>query len=71
MVGSLGNSVVNNTGLNLPATGNILAAAPVGELAGGGLQIPTATIPSIDTIGVASECLMLKNMFDPKDEVTK
>ncbi|KAG4907413.1 hypothetical protein AAZX31_20G095900 [Glycine max] len=69
MVGSLGNSVVNNTGLNLPATGNILAAAPVGELAGGGLQIPTATIPSIDTIGVASECLMLKNMFDPKDEI--
>ncbi|KAH1035513.1 hypothetical protein GYH30_055476 [Glycine max] len=69
MVGSLGNSVVNNTGLNLPATGNILAAAPVGELAGGGLQIPTATIPSIDTIGVASECLMLKNMFDPIDEI--
>ncbi|KAG5128630.1 hypothetical protein JHK82_029465 [Glycine max] len=68
MVGSIGNSGVNNTGLNLPATGNILAAAPVGGLAGGGLQIPTATIPSIDPIGVPSECLMLKNMFDPKDE---
>ncbi|KAL9317052.1 hypothetical protein ACSQ67_013569 [Phaseolus vulgaris] len=78
MVGSLGNSVVSNTGLNLPATGNILAAVPEGSphssipavsgLAGGGLQIPTATIPSIDTIGVPSECLMLKNMFDPKDE---
>ncbi|XP_047180567.1 RNA-binding protein 39 isoform X1 [Vigna umbellata] len=78
MVGSLGNSIVNNTGLNLPATGNILAAVPAGSplssipavsgLSGGGLQIPTATIPTIDTIGVPSECLMLKNMFDPKDE---
>ncbi|CAJ1977631.1 unnamed protein product [Sphenostylis stenocarpa] len=78
MVGSLGNSVVNNTGLNLPATGNIIAAVPMGSplssvpavagLAGGGLQIPTVTIPSIDTIGAPSECLMLKNMFDPKDE---
>ncbi|BAT93683.1 Polyadenylate-binding protein [Vigna angularis] len=78
MVGSLGNSVVNNTGLNLPATGNILAAVPAGSplssipavsgLSGGGLQIPMATIPTIDTIGVPSECLMLKNMFDPKDE---
>lgn len=79
MVGSLGNSVVNNTGLNLPATGNILGAVPAGSplssipavsgLAGGGLQIPMATIPTIDTIGVPSECLMLKNMFDPEDEV--
>ncbi|KAK7390813.1 hypothetical protein VNO78_18900 [Psophocarpus tetragonolobus] len=81
MAGSLGNSVVNNTGLNIPATGNIPAAVSVGSLvsphssvpavaglAGGGLQIPTATIPSIDTIGVPSECLLLKNMFDPKDE---
>ncbi|XP_020211830.1 RNA-binding protein 39 isoform X2 [Cajanus cajan] len=79
MVGSLGNSVVNNVGLNLPASGTIPATASVGSplvspvapvagLAGGSLQIPTATIPSIDTIGVPSECLMLKNMFDPKDE---
>ncbi|XP_027366739.1 RNA-binding protein 39 [Abrus precatorius] len=88
MVGSLGNSVVNSSSLNLPATGNIpaaaalLGAASVGSplvsplssvpavagLPGGGLQIPTATIPSIDTIGVPSECLLLKNMFDPKDE---
>lgn len=53
MVGFLGDSAVNNTSLNLPV---------------GGLQIPTATIPSVDTIGVPSECLMLKNMFDPKAE---
>lgn len=56
MVGFLGDSAVNNTSLNLPV---------------GGLQIPTATIPSVDTIGVPSECLMLKNMFDPKAEVAK
>ncbi|KAL2323994.1 hypothetical protein Fmac_023052 [Flemingia macrophylla] len=73
MVGSLGNSVVNNTGLNLPATSNVptavsVASPPVSGLTGGNLQIPTATIPSVDTIGVPSECLMLKNMFDPKDE---
>ncbi|KAK7343338.1 hypothetical protein VNO77_11998 [Canavalia gladiata] len=87
MVGSLGNSAVNNTGLNLPAAGNNPAAAlpgagsvgsplvsplpsvpAVAGLPGGGLQIPTAAIPSIDTIGVPSECLLLKNMFDPKDE---
>lgn len=92
MAGSVGSSVVNNTGLNIPAAGNIPAAALMGAaavgsalvsplspvaavagLAGGGLQFPTvaATIPSIDTIGVPSECLLLKNMFDPKDEVVK
>lgn len=27
------------------------------------------TIPTIDTIGAPSECLLLKNMFDPKNEV--
>lgn len=89
MVGTLGNSVVNNTGLNLPAMGNIPAAALLGAtpvdslvsplssvpaiagLPGGGLQIPTPAIPSIDTIGVPSECLLLRNMFDPKDEVAR
>ncbi|XP_058775020.1 uncharacterized protein LOC131649271 isoform X1 [Vicia villosa] len=52
IVGFLGNPVVNNTGLNLQATGNI----------------PVLTSPSIDTIGVPSECLLLKNMFDPENE---
>ncbi|CAK8573923.1 unnamed protein product [Lathyrus sativus] len=65
MVGFLGSSVVNNTGLNLHATGNI---PPVAGLPGGGLQIPMLTSPSIDTIGVPSECLLLKNMFDPENE---
>lgn len=85
ITGSIGgNSVANNTGLNLPAAA-LLGAGPVDSplvsplasvpsvagLPGGGLQFPTATaaIPTIDTIGVPSECLLLKNMFDPKEEV--
>ncbi|XP_027189516.1 uncharacterized protein [Cicer arietinum] len=86
MVGFLGNSAVNNTGVNLQATGNIpagalLGAAPVGSLVsslssvpalaglpGGGFQIPILTSPSIETIGVPSECLLLRNMFDPENE---
>ncbi|KAK4258477.1 hypothetical protein QN277_004920 [Acacia crassicarpa] len=83
ITGSLGNSAANNTGLNLPATEHA-GAASVGSLLvspiasgpsaagfpGGSLQIPTAaaTFPTIDTIGAPSECLLLKNMFDPKDE---
>ncbi|KAI9123413.1 hypothetical protein K1719_004713 [Acacia pycnantha] len=85
ITGSLGNSAANNTGLNLPATEHE-GAASVGSLLvspiasvpsaagfpGGSLQIPTATatFPTIDTIGAPSECLLLKNMFDPKDENT-
>lgn len=84
MTGSLGNSVANNTGLNLPAAA-LVGAVPAGSplvsplasvpsvagLPGGGpqLSMATAPIPTIDTIGVPSECLLLKNMFDPKDEV--
>lgn len=68
ITGSLGNSVANSTGLNVPATIPSAAGLP-----GGTLQIPTATatIPTIDTIGAPSECLLLKNMFDPKDEVVR
>lgn len=36
---------------------------------GAGLQVPTSAVPTIDTIGVPSECLLLKDMFDPKVEV--
>ncbi|XP_024628096.1 RNA-binding protein 39 isoform X1 [Medicago truncatula] len=72
MVGLLGNSVVNNTGLNLQAMGSIpavaLIPAPGVGMPGGGLQIPMLTSPTIDTIGTPSECLLLKNMFDPEDE---
>ncbi|XP_011045848.1 PREDICTED: RNA-binding protein 39 [Populus euphratica] len=33
-----------------------------------GLQLPATTIPTVETIGVPSDCLLLKNMFDPKTE---
>ena len=76
--------MVNSPGLPL-STAPILGAAPVvsplvaplvqapvsglAGLPGAGLQVPAVTVPSIDTIGVPSECLMLKNMFDPEAEV--
>lgn len=45
-------------------------AAPIAPIpALGGLQVASVTVPSIDTIGVQSECLLLKNMFDPAAEV--
>ncbi|KAI3446277.1 hypothetical protein Pfo_002942 [Paulownia fortunei] len=37
-------------------------------LAAAGLSIPALSGPSIDTVGVPSECLLLKNMFDPNSE---
>ncbi|KAK6159598.1 hypothetical protein DH2020_006912 [Rehmannia glutinosa] len=37
-------------------------------LAAAGLSIPALTGPSIDTVGVPSEFLLLKNMFDPNSE---
>ncbi|XP_034903264.1 uncharacterized protein [Populus alba] len=33
-----------------------------------GLQLPATAIPTMDIIGVPSDCLFLKNMFDPKTE---
>ncbi|KAL6214076.1 hypothetical protein ACLB2K_013514 [Fragaria x ananassa] len=76
--GSGSSLAVNSTGLPVAP---ILGAAPgisslvapmasVPGLAGLGvlgLQIPTATVPSVDTTGVPSECLLLTNMFDPKE----
>ncbi|KAF8031561.1 hypothetical protein BT93_D0701 [Corymbia citriodora subsp. variegata] len=77
---SVGTPAINSAGAALP-TGPILGVAPVVPslaaslmqpnipalpgLPGSGLQV-TATIgPTIDTVGVPSECLLLKNMFDP------
>ncbi|XP_021285892.1 RNA-binding protein 39 isoform X1 [Herrania umbratica] len=70
----------NSTGLTA-TTATILGAAPavpslvpptlqahvrtISGLPGVGLQLPTNGIPTIDTIGTPSECLLLKNMFDP------
>lgn len=40
-----------------------------GLAAAAGFPMPAITVPAIDTIGVPSECLLLKNMFDPSLEV--
>ncbi|KAL6963686.1 hypothetical protein U1Q18_034693 [Sarracenia purpurea var. burkii] len=78
VTGSLANPVVNSPGLALP-TAPLLGVAPavpplvsplvqasVPSLAG--LPVPPVTVPSVDIIGVPSECLLLKNMFDPNLE---
>lgn len=79
ITGTLGNPAVNSPGLALPtapilgaaATGSSLVA-PVTALAGltaAALSVPAITVPSVDIVGVPSECLLLKNMFDPNSEV--
>ncbi|XP_010028763.2 RNA-binding protein 39 [Eucalyptus grandis] len=77
---SVGTSAINSAGATLPS-GPILGTAPVVPplaaslmqpniaaltgLPGSGLQVTATTGPTIDTVGVPSECLLLKNMFDP------
>ncbi|KAK1261340.1 Polyadenylate-binding protein RBP47A [Acorus gramineus] len=77
VAGALAPPVVNGQALSLP-TVPILGATPnpllipsaIPALAGlpGAGVLPLSAVPSIDTIGVPSECLMLKNMFDPAVE---
>ncbi|XP_040972720.1 RNA-binding protein 39 isoform X2 [Gossypium hirsutum] len=79
IAGSVGMPANNSTGLTA-STAPILGVAPslpslvpptiptsISTIPGlpGGLQLPTNGIPAIDTIGSPSECLLLKNMFDP------
>ena len=54
-----------------PAVASLTQAsvAPLGGLHLAGFSVPSLTNPTIDTVGVATECLLLKNMFDPKSEV--
>ncbi|KAK9164576.1 hypothetical protein Syun_005478 [Stephania yunnanensis] len=82
IAGSLGSPVVTGSGVTLPAP--LLGAASIptplisslGQLAmpavtglpGSTIPIPAMTVPTIDSIGVPSECLLLKNMFDPNSE---
>ncbi|PPS01156.1 hypothetical protein GOBAR_AA19534 [Gossypium barbadense] len=73
ITGSVG-MPVNNTGLGAAPSAQplvsptIQASMPTIPGLPGGLQIPTNGIPTIDTIGTPSECLLLKNMFDPSLE---
>lgn len=78
--GSLAASTVNSGGLSvastqIPGAGAPLvtplmqpSVSPLGGLPGAGLSAPLGTLPMADTMGVPSECLLLKNMFDPKLE---
>ncbi|XP_016691369.1 RNA-binding protein 39 isoform X3 [Gossypium hirsutum] len=73
ITGSVG-MPVNNTGLGAAPSAQplvsptIQASMPTIPGLPGGLQIPTNGIPAIDIIGTPSECLLLKNMFDPSLE---
>ncbi|XP_073022259.1 uncharacterized protein [Primulina eburnea] len=60
---------VSSRGLSLPSAPLGLSSAhgPPG-LAAAVLSIPAVTGPSIDPVGVPSECLLLKNMFDTQSE---
>lgn len=84
IAGSAVTPAVNSTALPLPTAPLLGAASAVSTLVpplvqgtvpthpgqlGTALQVPTASVPIFDTIGVPSECLLLKNMFDPKNEV--
>ncbi|KAI3745243.1 hypothetical protein L1987_58352 [Smallanthus sonchifolius] len=55
-VGSLGIPTANGTGL----TAGVPAIAS--------MPIPPVTVPSIESVGIPSECLLLNNMFDPELE---
>lgn len=61
IVGSLGVPAINGTALNQPG---MIPTFPTSVL-------PTTAIPSFVTepVGQPSECLLLKNMFDPATEV--
>lgn len=57
--------------LGPPLVSSILQPS-VPSLAGlpaSGLPVASATAPALQTAGVPSECLLLKNMFDPSVEV--
>ncbi|KAK3193527.1 hypothetical protein Dsin_024837 [Dipteronia sinensis] len=81
--GSLGTAANNITGIALPLPPALGAPTSVSSLVpsivpgsmpilpgqlGTGLQVPTTTFPTIDAIGIPSECVLLKNMFDPTIE---
>ncbi|CAK9316003.1 unnamed protein product [Citrullus colocynthis] len=80
IAGSLGTHVVNSLGATMPmapilggatisslAVGNSLAALPAFPGLGAGIQVPTVAANLLG-VGTPSECLLLKNMFDPTAE---
>ncbi|XP_038693210.1 RNA-binding protein 39-like isoform X2 [Tripterygium wilfordii] len=79
ITGSPVTPVFNTAGITLPST-PIPAVSPLVTpiiqgvvpaltgFPGTSLQLPSVTVPSVDMIGNPSECLLLKNMFDPTAE---
>lgn len=67
IAGTLGVPMVNGSAANQQS----LSMPIIGQPALGASAIPAPVIPSPTTelIGFPSECLLLKNMFDPATEV--
>lgn len=68
VVGSMGIPTNNSMGLPLPPAPGVVPVPGLAAMAGAALSIPPVTVPSIESIGVPSECLLLNNMFDPEME---
>ncbi|KAI3780994.1 hypothetical protein L2E82_10990 [Cichorium intybus] len=62
----LDRSGTTTSALGIP-TNNTTGLAPPG-VPFSAVAVPPVTVPSIESIGVPSECLLLKNMFDPELE---
>ncbi|KAI3515231.1 hypothetical protein L1887_14027 [Cichorium endivia] len=62
----LDRSGTTTSALGIP-TNNSTGLAPPG-VPFSAVAVPPVTVPSIESIGVPSECLLLKNMFDPELE---
>ncbi|GJV98100.1 RNA-binding protein 39 isoform X2 [Tanacetum coccineum] len=56
-------SVIGSMGI--PTTGG---GVPLPAMTGAALAVPPVTVPSAESVGVPSECLLLNNMFDPELE---
>lgn len=64
IVGSLGTSLLNGA---TPVQPPILPFQEQPVLSTSGLS--NVALPAVEPIGIPSECLLLKNMFDPSSEV--
>ncbi|KAH9621496.1 hypothetical protein KSS87_002751 [Heliosperma pusillum] len=69
---SVGGSLASSAGFSASSASMLGSASVVtpmlGGMPGAGLPLPPEVLPPIGAIGVPSECLLLKNMFDPKME---
>lgn len=54
--------------LSLPTSNGVGITSGVPAISS--MPVPPITVPSIESIGIPSECLLLNNMFDPDLEVS-